>query len=372
MTVRSSNENTQNTAEVNIDGIMRFLEKAKTHPIIGHYFKDIKDSRLGEIGERMLALLQYAFKYDRIYPFTSLFGVHTMMALSEDEVDAFFELLIKEAFTHGVTLQTSHLRILNRMKTLILHGTMKSISNSDIIQFQSILQCNTILRNRFKNITTKQTEHVMKMFLKVLRPGKLKEREKLVSEIISKHELMWISSEEYEEFTKQFFELYEDRDFLTEAAPVRKQIGDGLIVSELNYELQIWRVFNKNDLLLKRFAEVEPRDIKTILSQILKLITEYPMGVDQVKSLAKSHVHLKLSELELLELERVFLSVKERTREYHAKMRVVFGDFSRHLREHNGVSEKLFEEEDGGVLAEYDYYDVLSDMNCNPLLTNLN
>jgi len=369
MTVLSYNKN---TGELDLDGIMRFLKKAKTNPIIGHRFKDIKDSRLVQIGERMLALLKYAFTYDRIYPFASLFGVHTMMALTDDEVDTFFELLIKEAFTHGVKIQPSHLRILNRIKTLILHGTMKSISKTDIIQFQSIIQSNVILKNRFQNITTKQIEHVMKMFMKVLRPGNLKEREKLIKEIISKHELMWISPVEYEEFTKLFLELYEDRDFLIEAAPVRKQIGEGMTDSLINYKLQIWSAFNKNNILLKRFVGVEPNDIKIIILQILKLIMEYPKGVEQVKSLAISHVHLKLSELELMELERVFLSVKERTREYHAKIRVLFGDFSRHLRQHNGISERLFEEEDGGVLAGYDYYDLLSNLDCNPLITNLN
>lgn len=116
---------------------------------------------------------------------------------------------------------------------------------------------------------------------------------------------------------------------------------------------------------------MEPHDIKIIISEIVKLIREYPMGAERVKSLAHSHAHLQLSELELMELERVFLSVKERTREYHAKLRVVFGDFSKHLREHNGISAKLFEE-DGGVLAEYDYYDLLSNMHCNPSLKNLN
>jgi len=116
---------------------------------------------------------------------------------------------------------------------------------------------------------------------------------------------------------------------------------------------------------------VKPDNIKIIIQQIVKLIKEYPLGVEQLKSLAKSHVHLQLSELELMELERVFLSVNEKTREYHAKMRVVFGDFSAHLRQHNGISSSLFEE-DGGVLAEYDYYDLLSNMNCYPLLTNLN
>jgi len=186
-TLRSSNEN---TSELNLDGIMRFLKKAKTHPVIGHRFKEIKDSRMVQIGERMLALLKYAFKYDRIYPFTTLFGVHTMMALTDDEVNAFFELLIKEAFTNGVELLPSHLRILNRIKTFILDGNMKSISDTDIIQFHGILQSNTILKDRFKNLTVKQTEHIMTQFVKVLRPGNLKERDELVNDIICRHELM--------------------------------------------------------------------------------------------------------------------------------------------------------------------------------------
>jgi len=114
---------------------------------------------------------------------------------------------------------------------------------------------------------------------------------------------------------------------------------------------------------------MEPDHIKIIIQRIFKLIKEYPLGVEQLKSLAKSHVHLQLSELELMELERVFLSVKQKTREYHAKIRVVFGDFSRHLRQHNGISSSLFEEDAGGVLAGYNYYDLLSNINCYPLLT---
>merc|ERR1719318_228452 len=229
---------------------------------------------------------------------------------------------------------------------------MKSISNTDILQFQSILHSNPILKARFKNITTKQTENIMRKFIKILFPGDLKEREELVNEIISTHKLMWISAAEYGEFTKMFLELFEDRDFLTEAAPITNKIGDSLIVSARNYELQIWRAFNLNGIILKRFSEMKPTNIKIIIQRILKLIKEYPEGVDEVKSLAKSHVHLKLSELELMELEAIFLSVKEKTREYHAKVRCVFEDFSRHLREHDGISTALFEEA-GGVLPDY-------------------
>jgi len=107
---------------------------------------------------------------------------------------------------------------------------------------------------------------------------------------------------------------------------------------------------------------VKPRNIKIIIEQIVKLIEEYPKGADEVKELAKSHVYLKLSELELLELERTFLSVKEKTKEYHAKVRVVFGDFTEHLRNNNGISSSLFFEKDGGLISDYDYFNLLTNM----------
>jgi len=229
----------QTTRELNFDDVMRFLEKARTDPIIGHHFKDLKESRMTEIAERMLALLNYAFKYDRIYPFTSLFTIHSMMALKTEEVNAFFNLLMKEAFANELDLLPSHMRILNRMKSLILHGNMKAISDSDVLQFESILKSNPILKERFKNINTKQTENIMKQFAKILHPGGMNAREELIQEVIDQHRLMWISADEYDEFTKVFLELYEDKDFLTEVAPVRKKMRESLIVSEPNYELQI-------------------------------------------------------------------------------------------------------------------------------------
>jgi len=147
--------------ELDLHDIMRFLEKARIHPIIGHHFRDLTDARIRRIGERMLALLTYAFKYDRIYPFKSLFDIHSMMALHNDEVNAFFNLLMKEGVTNGLDILPSQVRILNMMKTRILYGDKKVISHSNVLQFKNILQSNPILKEKFKNIKTYQIEKIM-------------------------------------------------------------------------------------------------------------------------------------------------------------------------------------------------------------------
>jgi len=249
--------------ELNLNDILRFLEKARIHPIIGHHFKDLRDARIRRIGERMLALLNYAFKYDRIYPFKSLFDIHSMMALHNDEVNAFFNLLMKEGFANGLDILPSQVRILNRMKTLILYGDKKVISYSNVLQFKNVLQSNPILKERFKNIKTYQIEKILEQFTKILDPERV--TEKLIEEVIAKHKLMWISAVEYGELTKVFLEMHYDKDFLTEVAVVRKKLRDGMIVPEPNYAIQIERAFKKNDILAKRFSEVEPRNIKMII-----------------------------------------------------------------------------------------------------------
>jgi len=66
----------QTERKLNLADIMRFLNNARTHPIIGHRFKDLTDARMLQIGERMFALLTYAFNYDRIHPFKGLFDMH--------------------------------------------------------------------------------------------------------------------------------------------------------------------------------------------------------------------------------------------------------------------------------------------------------
>jgi len=95
---------------------------------------------------------------------------------------------------------------------------------------------------------------------------------------------------------------------------------------------------------------------------MVKLIENYPRGENELKALSRSHVYLKLSELELMEFERTFLTVKEKTREYHAKVRVVFGDFTKYLRDNNGISSSLFFEKDGGLISDYDYYNLISNI----------
>eukprot|EP00495_Collosphaeridae_sp_1-RS-2012_P009723 TRINITY_DN9992_c0_g1_i1.p1 TRINITY_DN9992_c0_g1~~TRINITY_DN9992_c0_g1_i1.p1 ORF type:complete len:250 (-),score=60.47 TRINITY_DN9992_c0_g1_i1:13-675(-) len=220
------------------------------------------------------------------------------MKLNQEEVDAFFDLLVSECFTRKGKkgLRPVQSRVLSRIKTLILHGNMKAISQSDIIQFRRCLQHNDILKERFRRITLNQVEKIMLNFIDILKPTV---KEDLIEKVIDKHRNHWITEAEYDEFTKEFLRLYEDRDFLVEAEPLLDKMRKGIVVCEPNLELYIYNVFLKSDIFAMRFSEVEPDKVRAKVSKIVKWVTEYPRGADEIKAIAIAHVALKLTEQEI-------------------------------------------------------------------------
>jgi len=144
---------------------------------------------------------------------------------------------------------------------------------------------------------------------------------------------------EYDEFTKEFLRLYEDRDFLVEAKPILNKMRDRIVISEHNLQIHIYNEFLKSEIFVRRFSEVEPAKVRAKVSKIVKCVTEYPHNADEIKDIAISHVALKLTEQEMRDLEDVFSLVKYKGNVYRAKLRVLFDQFIDVLRQYDGLYE---------------------------------
>jgi len=131
-------------------------------------------------------------------------------------------------------------KVLNRIKTIILHGSLKVISQNDITEFKRNIQHNHVLKERFKSITSKQVEKIMHQFINILIPTV---KEEFMEMVIDKHKNHWISGEEYDEFAYEFLSLYGDRDFLPGAAPVISALRKLMVVFEINHALHIYNNF---------------------------------------------------------------------------------------------------------------------------------
>jgi len=214
---------------------------------------------------------------------------------------------------------------LNRIKTVILHGSLKAVSQNDITEFKRNLQYNHVLKERFQSVTLKQVEKIMLQFINILKPTV---KEELMDMVIDRHKNHWISGEEYDEFTKEFLSLYEDRDFLLEAAPVLSEMRKRMVVFEPNHALHIYNKFLSSHIFANRFSEIEPGKIRSIVSRIVNCAIDFPRST------------VKLTELEIRELEDVFSLVKYTTYEYRAKLRLTFNLFIDTVREYHGLIEE--------------------------------
>jgi hypothetical protein len=162
---------------------------------------------------------------------------------------------------------------------------------------------------------------------------------RLIEEVFDTHRNHWITGVEYDEFTREFLRLYEDRDFLVEAAPILNKMREGIVVCGPNYEFRIYNEFLTSNIFFRRFSEAEPDKVRAKVSKIVKWVTEYPRGGDDMKAIAISHVALKLTEQEIRELEDVFVLTHLNMYVYRAKLRAFFDEFIEVLREQNGLYE---------------------------------
>jgi len=334
----SAAEAEETIALMEFEDVKRCLEKARKDPKIGH-FCSMNDKRISQVAKQICSLLDYAFKHDRLYPFVGLFKYHTKMKLSQEEVDAFFDLLVNECFVgwRKNGLMPCQAKVLNRIKTLILHGSMKAISQNDITEFKRKIQLNHVLKERFKSITLRQVEKIMHQFIDILKPTV---NEELMEMVIDKHKNYWISGEEYDEFTKEFFSLYEDRDFLLEAAPVLNEMRERMVDFEPTHGLNIYNKFLTSHIFANRFSEVEPERIRSIVSRIMNCVTYFPRSTDEIRTIAISHIALNLTEREIRELEDVFSFEEYTTYEYRAKLRLALNVFIDTVREYDGLIEE--------------------------------
>jgi len=94
--------------------------------------------------------------------------------------------------------------------------------------------------------------------------------------VIDKQKNLWTSGEEFDEFTNEFLSVYEDRDFLLEAAPVLSEIRKRMVVFEPNHELYVYNNFQTSHIYAIRFSEIEPEKLRAIVSKIVKCVTDFP------------------------------------------------------------------------------------------------
>jgi len=78
------------------EDIELFLQNARTHPVLSKRLGNIDSSRMSELAQRIRILLNSSFKYDRVSLFRKVLKIHKIKSITQEEVFAFRDLLLKE------------------------------------------------------------------------------------------------------------------------------------------------------------------------------------------------------------------------------------------------------------------------------------
>jgi len=127
---------------------------------------------------------------------------------------------------------------------------------------------------------------------------------------------------------------------LLEAAPVLSEMRKRMVVFGPNHGFYIYNIFLISHIFANRFSEIEPGKIRSIISRTVNCVTDFPRSRDEIRIIAISHIALKLTELEIRELEDLFSFVKHNTYEYRAKLRLAFNLYIDTIREYHGLIEE--------------------------------
>jgi len=111
----------------------RFLGKVAKHPLLAKRFKDSDPIRRKYLASQIRIVLNYAFKYDRIYAWRELFKIHRGMAITRLEMTTFNELFLKECFHKKLPLFSVERRVMARIGNLILDDKSSSVRAGDVL-----------------------------------------------------------------------------------------------------------------------------------------------------------------------------------------------------------------------------------------------
>jgi len=179
--------------------ILNFHGAILSDPVLIHRFKEVQQSVILTIANRMLDLLRVSWKEgleELIEPF---FQQRVLEKVKEAEVDALFTHFLKECDLEGYNTAGDWwmcIDKLNIQKAGHLHG------NSSTIEFFEEVKKNSLLKNRFSNSSPASILNISRQIMGVIS---CKEPKAEYPELMERHRNMKITNEEFDEFLLLFF-----------------------------------------------------------------------------------------------------------------------------------------------------------------------
>jgi len=181
--------------------ILNFHMAILSDPVLIHRFKEVKQSVILIIANKMLDLLRLSWNEgleELIEPF---FQQRVLDRVKEAEVDALFTHFLKECDLEGYNTSGDYWICVDKLKK-----DKEGYRDGDFTtkEFFKEVKKNSILKNRFLNSSPAA---ILKMSQQIMEVISCKNSEAEYSELLKQHRKMKITSEEFDEFVLLFFKM---------------------------------------------------------------------------------------------------------------------------------------------------------------------
>jgi len=290
----------------------RFIRAAISNRVIGGRLKGFTDCRISDLSKRISVMLNYAFKYDTITPFVDVLKMHTTMGITEEEVNSFIDLLLKECYSNQSKWLPVQEKILEQIKIYILNGPENTVRISPeewgtltkVPHFNRLVSNNFLIKVFFEKVTPNQIDKMVNMIGCVIKSDA---NEETLKKIAAMHKHLCISTVEYETFISVWLrEFQKDALFVTRALPIIDKLK-GYVVMEYEREvLDICHMIKVSQVLGRRHRQYKEHDLRSLIDKTIQASRHQDQ--EKLEKVAMMY-QPKLSEKELVELSQIFNSV---------------------------------------------------------------
>jgi len=258
---------------------------------------------------RVSVMLHYAFKYDTIDPFVDVLKMHTTMGITEEEVNSFIDLLLKECYPNQSEWFPVQEKILEQIKLFILHGPKNTVRISpeewgtltEVPHFYRLISNHFLLTDLFEGITHNQMDKMLDMIGRVVKSDAKLET---LEEIRAKHKHLCISTIEYETFILVWLrEFQKDVLFVTRAMPIIDKLKDFLVMEYEREVLDMCHMIKVNHVLGNRYTQYKEHDLRSLIAKTIQASKNKDQ--EYIEKVAMMY-QPEMNDQEIFELSKIF------------------------------------------------------------------
>jgi len=287
-----------NQPQIEQDDVKGFYDELISNPVFNGRFKNVPLMKILSMAREVLYFFRNARNEKVVKSFKEIFDMHSLMYISEAEIDTFFELFIEHFHMKSEDCWHSFEQILDYIKTMLFDPEKEKL-----LIFYKEIKRNPILHRKFKKTSPYCLMKVINEIYWCLEKRKPDWEMESIQDI---HRMMNITEEDYDEFVELFFDIYcPDICYRMKAGPIFLKIKNAMVGKPFQ-RIVAFRKTLKNPIQGRKFDIPEIKLIK-MCSQMVDVVL-HPKSHD-MNAIGLSHQYFNITGEEYDEFIRRFLEI---------------------------------------------------------------